>query len=209
MNLHEQFGNIDIYLFDQLLKGRIAPGQRVLDAGCGNGRNLVYLLRNGFEVCAVDQSPEAIRKVRELAAQCAPALPPDNFRVENIESLSFQSDSFDVVINNAVLHFATDELHFFAMFMEMWRVLRPGGLFFCRLASGIGIEQRLHHIHGRRYVLPDHTERFLVDEEMLLSIAGKFNGTLIEPLKTVNVQNIRCMTTWCMIKNQTPTVAIL
>jgi tellurite methyltransferase len=202
MNLPQQFGNIDIYLFDQLLKGRISPGQRVLDAGCGNGRNLVYLLQNGFDICAVDYSPDAIARVRELALQFAPDLPASNFRVENIESLSFENDSFDVVISSAVLHFASDEPHFFAMLMEMWRVLRTGGLFFCRLASGIGIEQRLHHIHGRRYILPDHTERFLVDEEMLLSIAEKFNGTLIEPIKTVNVQNIRCMTTWCMIKNQ-------
>lgn len=209
MNLHQQFGNIDIYLFDQLLKGRIAPGQRVLDAGCGNGRNIVYMLRNGFDVCAVDQSSEAIEKVREMARLYAPDLPESNFRVETIDALSFETDSFDVVISNAVLHFASDEPHFFAMIMEMWRVLQPGGLFFCRLASGIGIEQRLHHVHGRRYILPDHTERFLVDEELLLSIAEKFGGTLIEPIKTVNVQHIRCMTTWCMIKNPTTQTVII
>ena len=42
MTLQDEFGNIDIYLFDQLLRARLRPGMRVLDAGCGGGRNLVY-----------------------------------------------------------------------------------------------------------------------------------------------------------------------
>jgi 2-polyprenyl-3-methyl-5-hydroxy-6-metoxy-1,4-benzoquinol methylase len=38
-DLQEQFGQLDIYWFDQLLRGRIVPGMRILDAGCGFGRN--------------------------------------------------------------------------------------------------------------------------------------------------------------------------
>ncbi len=38
MTLSEEFGAIDIYLFDQLLRGRIRPGMRIFDAGCGYGR---------------------------------------------------------------------------------------------------------------------------------------------------------------------------
>ena len=55
INLQAWFGGIDIYLFDQLLKGRFVPGMRILDAGCGSGRNLVYFLRSGYEVFAVDE----------------------------------------------------------------------------------------------------------------------------------------------------------
>jgi SAM-dependent methyltransferase len=58
-DLQREFGAIDIYLFDQLLRGRIAPGLRVLDAGCGSGRNLVYLLRSGYEVFAADPDERA------------------------------------------------------------------------------------------------------------------------------------------------------
>ncbi|HLL48518.1 MAG TPA: methyltransferase domain-containing protein [Longimicrobiaceae bacterium] len=58
--LRAWLGDIDVYLFDQLLKGRLATGMRVLDAGCGRGRNLAYLLRAGFQVCAVDQAPDAV-----------------------------------------------------------------------------------------------------------------------------------------------------
>ena len=57
-DLLAQFGPIDIYLFDQILRGRIARGMRVLDAGCGSGRNLVYLLREGYEVFGVDADPQ-------------------------------------------------------------------------------------------------------------------------------------------------------
>src|ERR1700755_1600794 len=68
MNLQEQFGQIDIYVFDQILRGNIAPGMRVLDAGCGEGRNLVYLLREGCEIFALDQDPDGVEHVRQLAA---------------------------------------------------------------------------------------------------------------------------------------------
>src|SRR5687768_17221140 len=139
LNLQEWFGGIDIYLFDQLLKGRLKPGTRVLDAGCGSGRNLVYLLRSGYEVFAVDESEEAIRQVRQLASTLAPQLSPDNFRTEPVEHLSFPGAAFDVIVSSAVLHFARSEEHWQAMVHEMWRVLKPGGLFFARLASSIGI----------------------------------------------------------------------
>src|SRR5712664_51562 len=104
--LETQFGRIDIYLFDQLLRGRIAPGMRILDAGCGSGRNLVYFLREGYQVFATDSDPSAIRAVRQLAAELAPALPAENFRVEPVEGLTFADASADVVLSSAVLHFA-------------------------------------------------------------------------------------------------------
>jgi SAM-dependent methyltransferase len=50
-------GDIDIYLFDQLLRGRFDMRRRVLDAGCGAGRNLVYLLGRGFDAFAIDSDP--------------------------------------------------------------------------------------------------------------------------------------------------------
>src|SRR5690242_2384695 len=142
-SLREWFGEMDIYLFDQLLKGRIRPGMTILDAGCGGGRNLLYFLRCGLDVSAVDNSAEAVEHVRALAGRLAPALPPENFRTEPVEALSFPAGSFDVVLSSAVLHFAQDEEQFRAMAREMWRVLKPGGLLFTRLASSIGIEERV------------------------------------------------------------------
>jgi SAM-dependent methyltransferase len=200
MNLQEWFGGIDIYLFDQLLKGRLDPRMRVLDAGCGGGRNLVYFLREGYDVCAVDQSAEAVAQVRALAAALAPRLPAENFRVESVERMSFDDASFDFVISSAVLHFARDEAQWAAMAGEMWRALKPGGIFFARLASSIGIESEVRLIEGRRYRLPDGSDRFLVDEKMLTGATESLGGEWLEPLKTVVVQHARSMSTWCLRK---------
>ena len=198
--LQEQFGQIDIYLFDQLLKGRISPGMRILDAGCGSGRNLVYFLREGYEVYAADADPQAVESVRDLARMLAPALPASNFRVESVEHLSFDDACADVVISNTVLHFARDDSHFESMLRGSWRVLKPGGLFFCRLASTIGMESQFKRVQGRRYLSPDGAERYLVHEALLDAMAKRIGGELAEPLKTTVVQNQRSMTTWVLQK---------
>ena len=198
--LNEQFGAIDIYLFDQLLRGRIRPGMRVLDAGCGGGRNLVYLLREGYEVFGVDADARSIAEVRRLAGEIAPNLPSDNFRLESLEAMSFPDAFAEVVISSAVLHFARDDGQFQAMLRGTWRVLKPGGFMFCRLASDIGMEGRFAQIAGRRYRLGDGSERYLVDEAMLLRTTAELGGQMVDPLKTSVVQGQRCMTTWVVRK---------
>jgi SAM-dependent methyltransferase len=195
------FGPIDIYLFDQLLRGRIVHGMTVLDAGCGGGRNLVFFLREDYEVYAVDADPGAIRAVRALADQLAPGLPEERLRAEPIESSTFPDSVADVVLSSAVLHFARDEAHFRAMLHGTWRLLKPRGLFFCRLASSIGMEDRVTPLGGRRFRLPDGSERYLVDEPYLLELTAELGGTLLDPLKTTVVQDQRCMTTWVLRKD--------
>lgn len=194
--LVDHFGHLDIYLFDQMLRGRITPGMRVLDAGCGTGRNLVYLLREGYDVHATDRDPLAVDAVRALAAALAPALPADHFRVEPVEQSSFASAAFEVVISNAVLHFARDHAHFDAMVAELWRLVAPGGFLFARLASSIGMADRMQPLGAGRYLLPDGSERYLVDDVRLLTATRHLGGRLLDPLKTTLVQDQRCMTTW-------------
>lgn len=197
--LRATFGDIDIYLFDQLLRGRFDRRRRVLDAGCGGGRNLPYFLRHGFDVRAVDADAAAVEAVRRLAASLAPALPLDQLQIGSLTALPWGDASVDAVICSAVLHFARDEKDFAAMLEEMWRVLAPGGLFFARLATSIGLERHLPSPSGRMR-LPDGSERFVVDEQTLLEWTSRLGGTLADPLKTTNVQNARCMTTWVMEK---------
>ena len=197
--LQQTFGNIDIYLFDQLLKGRYDNCKKVLDVGCGSGRNLVYFLRNGYEVFGVDPQPHAVETVKELSAALAPDNPQENFMVCPAENLPFSDATFDLVISSAVLHFAKDEQHFDSMLQSMFRVLKPNGYFFARLASDIGIEQLVKPLGNSRYLLPDGSERFLVTEQVLIQYTSRL-GVLYEPIKTTNVQNLRCMTTWCVQK---------
>jgi SAM-dependent methyltransferase len=199
-DLGSLFGSIDVYLFDQLLRGRIAPGMRVLDAGCGHGRNLVFLLREGYEVLALDPEPAAVAAVRLLASRLAPALPEANVRCEPVDASTFPDACADVVISSAVLHFAPDEGRFLAMLRGTWRLLEPGGLLFCRLASSIGIEGLVRPLGGRRFSLPDGTDRYLVDEAYLLARTAELGGRLLDPIKTTVVQGQRAMTTWVVRK---------
>ena len=199
MTLIEQFGNIDIYVFDQLLRGRIAPGMRVLDAGCGGGRNLVYLLREGYDVSGNDSDADAVAHVRAMADSLAPGRVHD-FRIETIEATSFDDASFDVVIASAVLHFARDAAHFEAMLRQLWRVLKPRGVFVARLASTIGLDGARSLGNGR-YRLPDGSDRFLVDADVIQSWTERLGGSLLDPIKTTVVQGQRSMTTWVAMRD--------
>lgn len=199
--LRAQFGEIDIYLFDQLLRGRLARGMGVLDAGCGHGRNLVFLLREGFDVRGVDSSAEAIDAVRVVAERLLPGTDPERFQVEPVERMSLGDASVDYVISSAVLHFARDRAHWQAMVDEMWRVLAPGGVLFARLATIIGQEEKAKPVGtSGRYLLPDGSVRFLVDEAMLADCVTRLGATWLDPLKTSVVHGQRSMATWVIGK---------
>jgi tellurite methyltransferase len=198
LSVQQQFGQIDIYIFDQILRGNITADMRVLDAGCGYGRNLVYLLREGCEVFALDAGAGCVEHVRQLSGTLMTGLPADNFQVGFIERMPFPDEFADVVICNSVLHFARDHEHFHMMLAELWRVLRPGGMLFCRLGSRIGME--FEPIGGNRFVVGDGSKWYLVNEKMLLELTDELNGVLVDPLKTTIVQDSRCMTTWVVRK---------
>lgn len=199
MKLQELFGNIDIYLLDQMLKGTYDQCQKVLDVGCGTGRNLIYLAKSGKTVFGIDRNIETAM----IAMKNIAAIPNANiglFLQAEADQLPFENDSFDLVIANAMLHFAKDESHFNEILDECFRVLKPGGYFFCRTASDIGIENLVKNQQGRTFILPDGSTRFLVNLKILIDAEIRLKAIPHEPIKTTNVQNQRCMTTWCLLK---------
>jgi tellurite methyltransferase len=192
--LRQRFGEIDIYLFDQLLRGRLDGGGRMLDAGCGAGRNLPFFIEHGFDICAIDRDPAAVASVSGMVGGRG------DVRQGLLDALPWDTASMDVVICSAVLHFAQDEAQFDAMTAELWRVLRPGGLFFARLASSIGIEPLLPAATGRMQ-LPDGSHRFVVNVQKIVDATEANGGALLDPIKTTVVDNQRAMTTWVAEKN--------
>jgi len=192
--------NTDIYLIDLILKRYFDPSMKIMDAGCGMGRNVEYFLQAGYNVFGADISEDDINYLRKHAMELNPKIRENYFRTEPIEAMSFEPESMDVVICNTVLHFANNEDHFNEMLQGAWSLLKPGGIFFSRLATSIGIEDRITQIEGRRYLLQDGSQRFLADEEMLRELTHKLNAQFLEPLKTVNVHNMRCMTNWILRK---------
>lgn len=219
LDLRRELGRMDVYLLDQVLKGRFPAGTKILDAGCGGGRNLTYFLRQGYPVWGVDRSEPAVAAARRLARETSPGSGEvdwqERFRAAELGDLPFADGTFDAVLSSAVLHFARDEEQFRSILDEMWRVLAPGGLLFARLASRTGLEAELRPLEpqpldpqpldprspeSRRFHLPDGSERFLVDDAYLLRLTEELAAEPLEPIKTVNVQNLRCMATWVLRK---------
>ena len=154
----------------------------------------------GADVFGTDTDPSQIERIRAAARERAPRLPPNNFEVGRLTDLPFPDAYFGAVICSAVLHFAEDTPEFEGMVAEMWRVLGAGGVFFARLASTIGVEDRVTHLRDRWHHLPDGSDRFLVDEAYLMRVSSDLEGELLDPLKTTVVQNMRAMTTWVLRK---------
>jgi tellurite methyltransferase len=191
-------GATDIYLIDQIMKGRYRQGDVLLDAGCGRGRNLHWFLRNDFEIYGIDSSQEAID---DLTRQ-NPTLPPGRFRVNSVEQTSFGSAFFDGIISSAVLHFAKSTANFFAMMGEMCRVLKPGGTLFIRMASDIGIEDKVQPLGDGVFLIPDGSTRFLLTKDLLKQVPGSYPVHFLEDFKTVNVNEVRCMSTLVLQKKK-------
>ncbi|MGH1337823.1 MAG: methyltransferase domain-containing protein [Aureispira sp.] len=198
--MRELVGNIDIYLLDQILKGRYEQSQRILDAGCGTGRNLLYFLKQGMEVYGIDPNEERLGALKTWCQEQFPTYPLERFQIQLIENMTFEAASFDVIISNAVLHFAQNKAHFERLLQAMWQILKREGHLFVRLASSIGIEDKVVALGEGQFLLPDGSVRFLVTESDLLHYTQQLGGTLTEYIKTTNVQGLRCMTTWCLQK---------
>src|SRR5690606_4392500 len=191
--LNKALGNIDLYLLDQILKGRFSPTMKILDAGCGEGRNLMYFIQNNYDVSGIDSNANAIRMLQFVARSSNPRLSQESFLVGDLEAMPFGTEEFDVVICSAVLHFARNEHHFDQMLSEIVRVCKPGGIIFIRTASSIGIEEKIGLPENGCYNLPDGSFRFLIHRSHVEEIPSKYGVSYLEPFKTVNVADIRCM----------------
>ena len=195
MDTFSQIINTDIYLIDQILKGRFNNSKTILDVGCGTGRNLPYFLHGAFEVFGIDSDEKQINElIHNKQVKRA------NFKVAQAHNIPFNNVKFDLIICNAVLHFADNKEHFERMLQSMWNRLEQGGILFMRLASNMGIEPLIEPMGNGKYALPDGSIRYLVDQNELLNYTENMNATLVEEIKTTNVQDMRCMTTWIVKK---------
>ncbi len=191
----EVFGNIDIYLFDQILKERYTTKDIILDAGCGKGRNIHWFYHNKFNIYGVDKDLKGIEHVKTIYPDLK-----DNFMVSELESIPFKGNFFNHIISNAVLHFSENTAHFEIMFSELVRVLKINGSLFIRMTSNIGIENNVKEISKGVYSIPDGATRFLITKELIHQLLKTYHLSFLEPLKTVNVNDQRCMTTLVLTK---------
>ncbi len=201
--IQEQVGNTDIYLIDQIMKGRYRNDDIVLDAGCGIGRNLHWFLLNQIPCYGIDLDEQAIHQLK----MARPFLPENQFQISAVENLPFTNRFFNHVISSAVLHFAKGHSQFKKMVSEMIRVLKPGGTLFIRMTSSIGMEDAIEFIGDGVFAIPDGSVRFLLTRALATEIIRDYGLILLEPVKTVNVDDIRCMTTLVLqkgVSNEVP-----
>jgi 2-polyprenyl-3-methyl-5-hydroxy-6-metoxy-1,4-benzoquinol methylase len=184
-NLKNSLGKVDIYLLDQLMKNRYSEEDLILDAGCGTGRNFNFMSSLGFNITGCDLNENEINNLKAHH-------PFHRLDIANLDDLPYSTNHFDHIICNAVLHFAKNEIEFKKMISELYRVLKPNGTLFIRMTSEFGIEKIITPADGQ-FLLPDNSYRFLLNTELLNNLNLKFE--FIEPLKTVNVNNLRCMST--------------
>ena len=191
--LNRLLGNVDIYLLDQILKGRFPKGTRILDAGCGEGRNAVYFIQKGYQIFGIDPNETAIQYCRFLSRSLNPNFDIHRFQVGRLEEIPFHAEAFDSVICSAVLHFADSVDNFWEMIHEIHRVLKPGGLFWFRMTTAFGgILDQSQDFGNGKYGLPDGSDRFLFLPEYVDKLE-KTGFKVLEPLKTVLIPGQREM----------------
>ncbi len=199
-DLNHLLGNIDLYLLDQILKGRFESQHKILDAGCGEGRNIVYFIRNNYQVFGIDKNGESIQRLKYQVKSINKNYPLTRFMNGKVEEMSYPTNEFNAIISSAVLHFAESETHFFTMIKELTRVLKPGGILFIRMACEIGMEDQMKSMGNGTYFLPDGSIRFLLTKALLQQMMENYSYEFIEPFKAVVVDNQRSMSTLVLRK---------
>ena len=188
--LREHIEGVDIYILDQILKGRYKQADKILDAGCGSGRNLKWFYKSGYKVYGIDENLDDIKHCQDIYRN-----QKAHFKQATLENIPFEANSFDHVLCNAVLHFAEDLSHYLKMFEELFRILKPGGSLFIRIASNFGMENDVKLIEDGVYRLLDGSKRFLLTQQILNDLLNRKDIKFLEDLKTTIVYNKRCMST--------------
>jgi SAM-dependent methyltransferase len=187
--LNHELGNIDLFLLDQILKGRFENAGRILDAGCGEGRNLTYFIKNGYEVWGIDNNSIALKMLRMAGRSLHKSFDPEKFIEGEITEIPFPPQSFDAIICLAVLHFSSSEAAFFTALDEMMKVLRKDGSLFISMYSNFGMVKEAAHqedIHDK-----ESNGRYLLLTEFLYNtLLHRYVLREIEPVKTVFTQNV-------------------
>ena len=184
---------MDIYLLDQLMKDRIAPDAKILDAGCGSGRNSEFFIRNSYDISGIDISKQAIQQVKEQIAFWNTDFDLDRYALADLLKIPFPDNTFDYIISSAVLHFSKDRAHFTTLFEELVRVLNSGGILFIRMTTKHTLAHLSRHLHDDVYHIPDGSTRYLLDMNYLKDLIAKHKLSYTDPLKTVNVEDVRTM----------------
>ncbi len=198
--LKSALGNTDIYLIDAILKGYFDPCSRLLDAGCGEGRNLTWFLGQMDAIYGIDLNESALLYAKIYCRSLNKKVAEENFLKADLAQNPFPNDFFDAAISIAVLHFAQNREHFTQQWNELVRVCRPGGLLFLRLSTLMGMDYIPEPVENDWFLLKSSDIWYLPDQKQLEELIQANRLQLLEPMKSVCVHGQRSMSTLILRK---------
>lgn len=175
--LNHELGNIDLFLLDQILKGRFEQAESILEVGCGEGRNLTYFIRNGYDVWGIDNNPTALKMLHMMGRSLHKTFDKEKFIEADISGIPFPPQSFDAIICASVLHFLPSEDAFFAAWDTMMKVLRKDGFLFLSMYSNIPFPGKMQ------------SDFFLLTGTLYQTVLHRYKLQEVEPVKTVAMGN--------------------
>ena len=198
-NLNRELGNADLILIDQILKNRFDRQMRILDAGCGEGRNMVFFVKNQYQIYGIDKNEEAVKMARVLCRSLNKEYDTSNIQQFPIENNPFPDGFFDAVICINVLHNVSDRAEFLSLFSDLIRLLDSGGILFLSMESRIGISGR--YVEQENASLVDPSGYFYFSEDLRREIFSQSIWTEIEPVKTILIDDTKSCTYLLLKKN--------
>lgn len=193
-DINNFFGDIDLFLMDLILKGHIKEGAKVLDIGCGEGRNGIYFIQRGYDYHGWDTDPTKLKLLEYLAKTIKKS--KTTFVSQDFTKAS-STDLFDFIICSRVLHFALSKEDFLNKWMKIASLLTRGGILYASLDSVIDTEIGIKKIDG--FVeFPDGKHRYALDKSIYQEIIKGFEE--IEPLRTLVHHNERAQSFLCLKK---------
>lgn len=198
--LNSELGNIDLYWLDFILKGYLPDDAKILDAGCGEGRNLTYCLKNSLDVFGIDQNPEAINFLKLIAKQYKQEDLDARFQVMKLDKILFPDSTFDIIICSAVLHFAKNITHFNMMINELTRLLKQNGKIFFRTMTDRYFPENSTELEEGVFQFQNEQVRFVVNADVFVEDLKNQQLKLLEPYKEIVVENRHAMGTFIFQK---------
>lgn len=170
---------MDLILMDLILKGIVPERGRVLDIGCGEGRNGIYFIQKGYEYHGWDTDRSKLRLIEYLAKNISGS--DVCFEAHDLR-LAPPNVTFDFIICSRLLHFAHDLSDFMSMWKKVTKLLKSDGILYVSMDSTVDVSIGEGIAEGK-VMFPDGKLRFALTKPLYARIKTSFEEVM--PLRTL------------------------
>jgi ubiquinone/menaquinone biosynthesis C-methylase UbiE len=196
-----ELGQLNLSLLEQIREGHIQPQMKILEICCGYGHNIRFFIKHGYKAYGIDSSDEAIQLIKEYLPGWNSSLRADNFQVGDPLSLPFEDNFFDYVYSLHLSEQTRNTDYLTALLKEALRVLKSSGVLFLQIETNIGLDGKVLHLIGNRYLMQDGHEKVLLSEKELNHILKALNCRILPPLTTLMYHSKKSYTYLSLSKN--------